>query len=83
MAMKVSDEYTVPLCSGHHDALHRAGDERAWWARHGMVDPLKFAHRLWAASRSGQRDGYDESSAIDTEPLKAPSDGQTNGSMPE
>jgi hypothetical protein len=83
MAMKVSDEYTVPLCSGHHDSLHRAGDERAWLARHGMIDPLKFAHRLWAASRSGQRDGYDETSAIDTDPPKAHSDGQTNGPLPE
>ena len=51
MALKVSDEYTVPLCSGHHDDLHRTGDERAWWARNKIVDPLKIAGRLWAASR--------------------------------
>jgi DNA recombination protein Rad52 len=53
MALKVSDEFTLPLCAGHHDALHRAGDERAWWARHGIKDPLEIAARLWAASRSG------------------------------
>lgn len=47
MAMKVSDEFTVPLCNVHHDQLHRAGDERAWWARHGILDPLKVADRLW------------------------------------
>jgi hypothetical protein len=59
MSMKVSDEYTVPLCNGHHDALHRTGDERAWWARHGILDPLKFAARLWAASRNGERETLD------------------------
>jgi hypothetical protein len=59
MSLKVSDEYTVPLCNGHHDALHRAGDERAWWARHGIIDPLKFAARLWAASRNGDRESFE------------------------
>ena len=51
MGLKVSDEFTVPLCSGHHDSVHRTGEERAWWARHGILEPLKFAARLWAASR--------------------------------
>ena len=41
MAMKVSDEFTVPVCNTHHDQLHRSGDERAFWARNGFVDPLK------------------------------------------
>jgi hypothetical protein len=59
MSLKVSDEYTVPLCNGHHDALHRTGDERAWWARHGIIEPLKFAARLWAASRNGDRDSVE------------------------
>jgi DNA recombination protein Rad52 len=62
MAMKVSDEYTVPLCVAHHDALHRTGDEQAWWARHGIIDPLKIAARLWAESRGHVRheDGQPE-----------------------
>jgi DNA recombination protein Rad52 len=30
MSLKVSDEYTVPLCNTCHDSLHRTGDERAW-----------------------------------------------------
>ncbi len=51
MSLKVSDEFTLPLCNVHHDQLHRAGDERAWWARNGFIDPLKIAARLWAASR--------------------------------
>ena len=33
LGLKVSDEYTVPLCNIHHDSLHQTGDERAWWAR--------------------------------------------------
>jgi hypothetical protein len=44
------------LCNTHHDQLHRSGDERAFWARNGFQDPLKYAARLWAASRD-QRDG--------------------------
>ena len=51
MSLKVSDEFTLPLCNVHHDQLHRTGDERAWWARSGIIDPLKLAARLWAASR--------------------------------
>jgi Protein of unknown function (DUF968) len=51
MGLKVSDEFTVPLCNAHHDSVHRTGEEQAWWARHGILDPLKFAARLWAASR--------------------------------
>ena len=53
MGLKVSDEFTVPLCSVHHDALHRTGDEPAWWARHGILDPLEIAAKLWRASRTG------------------------------
>jgi len=47
MGLKVSDEYTVPLCNGHHDAVHRTGDERAWWATR-CIDPLAVAEHLWA-----------------------------------
>jgi len=49
MAMKVSDEYTVPLCVGRHDSLHRTGDERAWWAARN-IDALAVALRLWTAA---------------------------------
>ena len=53
LGLKVSDEFTVPLCNGHHDSLHQTGNERAWWARHGILNPLMLADRLWAASRQG------------------------------
>ena len=32
LGRKVSDEFTVPLCRGHHREIHRCGDEGAWWA---------------------------------------------------
>lgn len=54
LGMKVSDEFTVPLCSVHHDAVHRTGDERRWWARQA-IDPLKAAAELWARTVKGGR----------------------------
>jgi hypothetical protein len=30
LGRKVSDEFTVPLCRGHHREIHRCGDEAAW-----------------------------------------------------
>jgi ERF superfamily len=30
MARKASDEFTVPLCRGHHREAHRSGDEAVW-----------------------------------------------------
>jgi hypothetical protein len=50
MTLKVSDEFTVPLCTTHHDQLHRIGDERAFWTMNGVSDPLKHAARLWKLS---------------------------------
>ena len=31
IGLKVSDEFTVPLCRGHHRQLHQASNEMAWW----------------------------------------------------
>ena len=50
LGRKVSDEFAVPLCRGHHRAVHRARDERAWWSGAG-IDPIKVARRLWQATR--------------------------------
>ncbi|WP_407192921.1 ERF family protein [Bradyrhizobium sp. STM 3566] len=49
LGRKVSDEFTVPLCRLHHQALHRHGNERAWWANL-QIAPLPLAQELWAAS---------------------------------
>ena len=46
LGRKVSDEFTVPLCRGHHRELHRCGDEAAWWGKVG-VEPLRVANALW------------------------------------
>jgi ERF superfamily protein len=50
LGRKVSDEFAVPLCRGHHRAVHRSRDERAWWRQAGL-DPVKVARRLWKATR--------------------------------
>jgi hypothetical protein len=46
LGRKVSDEFTVPLCRGHHREVHRCGDEAAWWTNSG-VDPITTARALW------------------------------------
>ncbi len=46
LGRKVSDEFTVPLCRGHHREAHRCGDEAAWWKNAG-VDPTITARALW------------------------------------
>lgn len=50
MSLKVSDEYTVPLCTTHHDQLHRSGNEKAFWKSNNVSDPLAHASKLWALS---------------------------------
>ena len=46
LGRKVSDEFTVPLCRGHHREVHRSGDEAAWWKNTG-IDPTAHARALW------------------------------------
>lgn len=50
LALKVSDEFTVPLCAIHHTENHATGDERRWWEEH-KIDPLAVAEGLWKRSR--------------------------------
>jgi ERF superfamily len=49
LGRKVSDEFTVPLCRGHHREVHRCGDEPAWWKKIG-IDPTAPARILWLKS---------------------------------
>jgi hypothetical protein len=57
LGRRVSDEYAVPLCRSHHRALHRCGDEVAWWKTNG-VDPIAVAGELWQRTRlDGLRGG--------------------------
>jgi hypothetical protein len=46
LSRKVSDEFTVPLCRGHHREVHRSGDEAAWWEK-ASIDPTIAARALW------------------------------------
>jgi predicted nucleic acid-binding Zn-ribbon protein len=51
LGRKVSDEFTVPLCRGHHRELHRHGDELKWW-REIAIDPIAVARTLWLETHS-------------------------------
>ena len=50
LGLKVSDEFTVPLCRVHHRELQGQGNEVAWWQRI-KIEPLPIAHRLWRHTR--------------------------------
>jgi hypothetical protein len=52
LGRKASDEFAVPLCRSHHRAVHRAGDEQAWWKAAG-IDPVNVARQLWRQTRLG------------------------------
>jgi hypothetical protein len=54
LGRKASDEFAVPLCRGHHRAIHRAGDEQPWWKAAG-TDPVKVARKLWQQTRLNER----------------------------
>ena len=62
LGRRVSDEFTVPLCRLHHRALHRRGDEAAWWAEQ-RVEPLLVAQKLWSQTR-GNGFGFPPAAAI-------------------
>jgi DNA recombination protein Rad52 len=49
IALKVSDEFTVPLCAIHHSENHATGDETRWW-RERKIDPMTVAAELWGKS---------------------------------
>jgi hypothetical protein len=53
LSRKVSDEFTVPLCRGHHREVHRCGDETAWWRKTG-IDPTVPARSLWLETHPQQ-----------------------------
>src|SRR5262249_54862564 len=45
LSLKVSDEFTVPLCATHHHHLHETIREREWWLQR-KIDPLIIARAL-------------------------------------
>jgi hypothetical protein len=46
LGLKVSDEFTVPLCRSHHRDLHRTSNEMRWWTQFG-IQPKSIAYKLW------------------------------------
>jgi hypothetical protein len=49
LGLKVSDEFTVPLCRLHHRAVHQSGSEAAWW-EDLEIDVVEIAKGLWEQS---------------------------------
>ena len=50
LSLKVSDEFTVPLCAIHHNQIHTTLKEKEWWQERN-IDPLKVAGELWQTNR--------------------------------
>ena len=76
LGRKASDEFAVPLCRSHHRAVHRAGDEQAWWTAAG-IDPVKVARQLWRQTRlNDPHDPQQPSLAVrpETRPIASASD---------
>jgi len=65
LGRKVSDEFTVPLCRGHHREVHGLGDEPAWWRNKG-VDPMISARELWLVSHPLQGPENQGAEALNT-----------------
>ena len=65
LGMKVSDEFTVPLCRGHHRQLHQTGNEAGWW-ENLRIDALGIAKDLWKQTRTkdGRVDPQTQSTTI-------------------
>ncbi len=56
IGMKVSDEFTVPLCRSHHRNLHQAGNELRWWDNF-RIEPLPIARKFWEETHPSAADG--------------------------
>jgi hypothetical protein len=41
----------LPLCRDHHQQLHQAGNEVAWW-HEVQIKPLEIAKQLWDKSHA-------------------------------
>jgi hypothetical protein len=65
LGRKVSDEFTVPLCRGHHREVHRCGDEGAWWNEKG-IDPSAAARALWLKTHPLPRIAQTDQSKLET-----------------
>jgi hypothetical protein len=62
LGRKVSDEFTVPLCRGHHREVHHCGDEPVWWLK-VRINPMVRARELWLKMHPLPIDRDDQSAA--------------------
>jgi hypothetical protein len=69
LSRKVSDEFTVPLCRGHHREVHHSGDEATWWKKAG-IDPTLAARALW--SKTHPLPALSDQTRIDDVGVQAP-----------
>jgi len=59
LGIKVSDEFTVPLCRAHHRHLHQTGVEVVWWDKL-KIDALRIARELWEQTHPDEATGPDQ-----------------------
>lgn len=52
MGVKSGDDWTLPLCPSHHDALHRSGNETKYLQSHGIDGAVEARriHQDWLAA---------------------------------
>ena len=67
LGLKVSDEFTVPLCATHHHQIHTTGKEREWWQQRN-IDPLLIASTLWQQSRDRHPTAGEDEASKDQSP---------------
>jgi hypothetical protein len=54
LGLKVSDEFTIPLCRLHHREVHHSGNEIRYWSDL-EIDVLEFARGLWSETLERRR----------------------------
>ena len=70
LGLKVSDEFTVPLCRMHHREVHRTVKEAQWWKRL-RIDPLITAETLWLKTHPRRPSVDDANSTSPRNPHRA------------
>jgi hypothetical protein len=85
LGRKISDEFIVPLCRGHHREVHRYEDEAAWWQKTG-VDPTVLVRALWlethpllANPKNLTADVVDSPATVTTDRVKVKIDRRAGG----
>ncbi|MGB8055720.1 MAG: single-stranded DNA-binding protein, partial [Pseudolabrys sp.] len=65
LGRKVSDEFAVPLCRGHHRQFHQAGNEIAWW-KNLNIDALSLARQLWEQTHPNEGQTQTTTAAVES-----------------